>query len=667
MRSVFRHLLPLSLVCLTLSLPVVVLAGDEWRPIDPAELALKEPLVEKDADAEVLFWEARVVDEMQEQIDTAFPRTVINHYLRIKIFNERGKESQSKIDIPFENNVEIKDLAARTIKPDGSIVELAKKDIFERTIVKKGGLKLRAKSFAMPAVEPGSIIEYRYREVRNNTFSFYERLEFQREIPVQQVKYSMMPLMIPGLGFQMRTFNGRVEQNFDKKNGAVLTMRNVPAFHEEPRMPPEYEVRPYALVFYRAADDDLGESYWSSFGKRVFDDYKSSFKVKDEISQAATQAVGDATTVDQKLNRLLDYVHKIKNSDSDASGLSSEDRAKLKENKSPADTLKRGIGTNRDISLLFGALAAAQGMDVRVVRIGDRSESFFSPRITIPFFLSSYEIAVKVGDQWRVIDPSSPYVPIDMLGWQEEGEQALISDPKASSFVKTPISAPDKTLEKRIAKLKLSEDGSVEGDVRIEYSGHLGIEMKNLNDDDSPAQREQNLRDAIKEKLSTAELSDIQIENVTDPSKPFVYAYHVKVPGFAQRTGKRIFLQPAFFQHGIAPLFSASDRKYDIYFHYAWTEHDEVSFELPDGYALDNAEAPAPFGAGTISQYKVKIVVTRDSKQMVYTRNFFFGGEGQLLFPSSSYQGLKQLFDMIHTQDGHTITLKAVAAAAPGS
>src|SRR5262249_37415816 len=160
-------------------------------------------LVQKDADAEVIFWEARVVDEIQENIDSVYPRTVINHYLRIKIFNERGKDSQSKIDIPYGPDVEIKDLAARTIKPDGSIVEVQKKEIFDRTIVKQGGQKIRAKSFAMPAVEPGSIIEYRYREVRNNSFSFYERLDFQRDIPVQSVKYSMMPLIIPGLGFQM--------------------------------------------------------------------------------------------------------------------------------------------------------------------------------------------------------------------------------------------------------------------------------------------------------------------------------------------------------------------------------------------------------------------------------------------------------------------------------
>src|SRR6266446_975298 len=117
-------LLP-TLTCLLACASFAALAGgDDWRAVDPAELASKTPVVDKDADAEAIFWEARVVDEVEERIETAYPRMVINHYLRIKIFTERGKESQSKIDIPYDNDVEIKELAARTIKPDGSIVEL---------------------------------------------------------------------------------------------------------------------------------------------------------------------------------------------------------------------------------------------------------------------------------------------------------------------------------------------------------------------------------------------------------------------------------------------------------------------------------------------------------------------------------------------------------------
>jgi hypothetical protein len=186
-----------------------------------------------------------------------------------------------------------------------------------------------------------------------------------------------------------------------------------------------------------------------------------------------------------------------------------------------------------------------------------------------------------VGEEWRIYDPASTYVPYGMLRWQVEGEDALLSDPVEPAWIRTPLSPPDKSKQKRIARLRLSEDGTLEGDVVIEYYGHLGVEKKNFSDGDSPVQREETLRDSVKVRLSTAELSEIKIENVTDPIKPFTCAYHVKVPGYAQRTGKRIFLQPAFFQRGLLPLFSASERKNDIYFHYPWSEEDVVTIELP--------------------------------------------------------------------------------------
>ncbi len=148
-----------------------------------------------------------------------------------------------------------------------------------------------------------------------------------------------------------------------------------------------------------------------------------------------------------------------------------------------------------------------------------------------------------------------------------------------------------------------------------------------------------------------------------DPVKPFVYAFHIRVPGYAQRTGKRLFLQPAFFERGRGALFTSADRKNMVYFNYPWSEQDDVEFELPTGFALDNADAPAPFAAGAICKYDVALAVTKDRRQLVYRRKFFFGGGGNgLLFPATSYPQLKLLFDMLHKSDDHTITLKQGAA-----
>src|SRR5204863_2171031 len=125
------------------------------------------------------FWEVHIND--------AVAGLVLSHYIRIKVFTERGKESQGKIDIPYYERSAITDIAGRTIKPDGTIVELRKDAVFDRTIAKRGGIKIKAKSFAMPSVAPGVIIEYRYKESYPDAWANNLRLQFQRGIPVQSV------------------------------------------------------------------------------------------------------------------------------------------------------------------------------------------------------------------------------------------------------------------------------------------------------------------------------------------------------------------------------------------------------------------------------------------------------------------------------------------------
>ena len=87
----------------------------------------------------------------------------VREYVRIKIFTQEGA-NEADVEIPFnKQQVNIMDIRGRTIHPDGSIVNFEGKP-FEKTIVKASGFKYLAKTFTLPDVHPGSIIEYRYRE-----------------------------------------------------------------------------------------------------------------------------------------------------------------------------------------------------------------------------------------------------------------------------------------------------------------------------------------------------------------------------------------------------------------------------------------------------------------------------------------------------------------------
>jgi hypothetical protein len=123
------------------------------------------------------------------------------------------------------------------------------------------------------------------------------------------------------------------------------------------------------LVYYTRIDlSQIPQLFWSLWGSIISDVHKPDLKINDDVRRAAVEAVGSANDLEKKLENIFTYVRShVKNIYDDASGLTPEERAKVKANKSPADTLKRGQGTGEDIDMLFATLALAAGFDARVV------------------------------------------------------------------------------------------------------------------------------------------------------------------------------------------------------------------------------------------------------------------------------------------------------------
>ncbi len=638
----------------------------DWRPVSPAELAAKTPVVEADADAEATFWEVRIDDSSDEDLS-------LRHYVRVKIFTERGREKYSKFDIPFTKRMKIKELSARVVKPDGSFTEIKKEEIFDREIIKVGGVKVKAKSFAVPNIEPGVIVEYRYKETINDAGAQGMRLAFQRDIPIQNLSYFYKPYNSENPSYQNYNFTD-VKFVKGEKGYWLASRKNVPAFKEEPRMPPEDMVRPWMLLIgarirlvsasafgitYTIKNPGNQLGYWSAVSSEYTPLVKFMTKSSGEIKKAAAEITAGASTPDEKLKKIYEFCQtQIKNTSFDPT-LTDEDRKKLPKVDAISDVLKRKSGSAQYIDLLFGALASAAGFEPRIALSGNRSEMFFTPEMTNDNLIHPAAISVKVGEEWKFFNPGMSFLPYGMLVWYEEDTWALLVGEKAFQWVQTPISDPAKSESKRDGKFRLSEDGTLEGTVRIEYSGHPALTYRMENYDESANKLEEDLKDDIKKHFSTAEISDLKIENIMDPAKPLVHSYKIRVPSYAQKTGKRLFLQPGFFEYGSEPMFSSAGRKYDIVFRYPWSETDKVMMELPTGFDLDNADAPGELtDAQKIGSLKINIAVDRATHALIYNRKFYFGGGGNILFPSGAYTAVKGLFDAFQKSEAHTITLK---------
>lgn len=644
----------MALVILFFVMVSAVVAQDkDWRPVSAEELQMKTPKVEPDADAEAIFWNVRVDDSSAGELS-------LKHYVRIKIFTERGKDDFSKHNIYFNKGTRIKDVEARVTKPDGSVVMLKKEDVLEREIAKKNGLKVLVKSFAIPSLEIGSILEYQYKEIIEDVAANM-RLIFQREVPIETVSYYVKPYS-GDRAMLYSSFNVGNTRFVDDKDGFKrVTMTNVPAFHEEPDMLPENEVKSWMYIYYTREPPKTLNDYWSPISKALFEAGRSSMKPNDEITAAAKQAIEGAATDEEKVHKIHAYVKTQIRNITYASNVTDDEKKKAQRSKTAIDTFKLKMGSSNDIDTLFGAMVRSVGFDARVAVSGNRSEMIFNPKVTVAsLMMASSCVAVKIGSEWQFFSPAEFHVPYGMLGWVEEDQFALISDPKEPIWKKIPLSPAEASLEKRSGKFRILDDGTLEGEGRIEFTGHLAELQKEQNRKDSQDEREKSLKKLVRSNiLGTAEIDSVKMENIDDPEKPVLFTFKIRVPGYGSRTGKRLFFQPNVFERSSKPRFTASTRKYEIYFDYPFSESDDIIIELPNGFTLESPDVPAPIeDPQRIGRHQTLMTLSGDKRTLNYKRTFSFGNGGFIKFPVEAYQPLKTMFEAFNKADVHQLTLR---------
>ncbi len=640
----------------------------EWNPVSPDELAAKNPKVESDADAEALFWEMRIDDSDSTDLD-------MWHYVRVKIYTERGREKYSKFDIPYAKGTKIKNLAARVIKADGSTVEIAAADIFDREIIKAGGVKIKAKSFAVPNIEPGVIIEYKYKEAVDEDGASGMRLPLQRDLPVQRLTYLYKPYNSKEPQYQAYNISNFTFKK-DAKGFWLAERTNVPAFREEPRMPPEDSVRPWLLLTsdrfsvvsssafgltYVVKDPSNPQKYWAAFASQKGAIFNGFLKPTKAVKRAAEAAVAGATTNEEKARRLFDFVRsEVKNLYYDPS-ITAEARAKLTRIKSLDELLdKKQSALPGYIDYLFASMAISQGLDVRLTFTGNRSRMFFDPKMANEHLLHFSAIAIRTGpDKFQYLNPGDPFVPFGMMPWHDEDSWGLLINEKEFLWTNTPMAKHPENRYRRSGKFTLKDDGTLEGDVVVEFTGQPAISYRQANWDETADKLSESLKESVKVRLAGAEVSQVSVENVMDISKPLVQRYKISMPNYAQKTGKRLFVQPGFFEYGPSSVFSSSTRQYSVYFQYPWSHDDEIVIKLPAGFELDNADSPGELSdASKIGLLDISMQHDKSANTLIYKRKFYFGNHSSLIFPATSYPVLKTVFDTFHKADTHTITLK---------
>ncbi len=357
------------LAVLLLSIPFAAQASD-WRPVTPEELAIKQAKNDPNADAECLFRDVRIENNLLGSIQNQ-----TTTYLRFKVFNERGATKYADREIEYSKGEHVSDVSARTIHPDGTIIDVKRDAIFDKVIVKKGGFKVNVITFTFPSVEPGSIIEYRWSKNEGEHIGYYFPLDVQSEYPVDEVTFHVKPAVsayaaIPTMK-EMHFGCHPVQGNRDSKGFYPFTVRDVPAYRDEPYSPPGLTGKQWVLVYYADSDASNQDKFWNAVGKESYSARKEVMKTSGEMKQTAAEVTSSGKTDEEKLALLAQWCRKnIKNIHGD--DITAEEREAYKPNNTTSDTFKRKVGTAQDIDLVFVSLAQAAGYEATIALVADR-------------------------------------------------------------------------------------------------------------------------------------------------------------------------------------------------------------------------------------------------------------------------------------------------------
>lgn len=623
----------------------------EWKDISQFELQNTSPKVEPDASAEAIFWDVKI-----EQTDRSLTEET---YVRVKIFDERGAKSFSTISVEFYDYYELNNFRARVIQPDGTIQELKKQDSISLDVLKYADSKIIKKSFVIPNLRAGSVLEYKY-ELQSGFRIENWRLTLQKNIPLREISYFVKSDIARNtlkiMHFNVKDFEfGKTENGF-----SLARMKNVPALKDESNLMPQFNLIPWLLLYYDGVESVEPEKYWKGYSK-LFGNWHSEFlKSSDEIKQIAKQLTEGKTSEEEKIAAIFDFCrNEIKNFSYGIENDTQRSDKAIKENWGAKEILKNKAGYDFGINNLFASIAKEAGFDVRFIYTGDRRSFVFATNKFAHRNLLIYSgVAVKTSKGWHFCYPSARFIPKNQINWFSEGQEAILVGEKESTWVKIPISPPEYNKSEQKAFLKLMPDGSLEGTVKVTYFGFEGTDLKLTYHKLSDGEIQESLKKSLKGRFSKFELELKSINKAEWANKPFEIEYEIKISDYSQATEKRVIFQPGFFEYGKKPVFQTSTRNTPIYFEKFNFDMQEIEIEMPKDFVPEAYNYSRKVSEAGIAELEVNLEFDSEKNVLKYKRNYKFGENGRLLYQVNDYKLLRSIFDRISTIDSDVITLK---------
>ncbi|WP_448672544.1 transglutaminase domain-containing protein [Sphingobacterium multivorum] len=587
-------------------------------------------------------------------------------HVRIKILNKEAY-NYANFSIPLYKSgndrevlMDIKGASYHLVGDKVVETEMTKANIFNENASENYAVT----KAAIPQVQEGTIIEYRYRTESPFIFNL-NAWEFQEDLPKI---YSQYVTRIPEVFHYKANLKGglavsdRKVENYntglDSQVGEVLgnkttyTMENIPAFHTEDYMTSSknfrsiifFELGRYSIPMGPTKDFSLT---WENVRDKLVQDesFGGQVKRKTALKEFIELVLQDSKDDLEKAVRLYTYFQKQ---------IKWNNRHSIYA-KNIKEAIEKRTGNSADINLgLVNALRYAK-LDAIPVILSTRENGYaglYAPAISE----FNHVIAqVKIGENYYLLDATSPYemfgnIPMKCVNFQGrsiplEGE---------SDWVK---------LEANLASTysnffygELSEDGALKGKWITSRNGYGASKMRErLQGSNS----EEEFYEKIDEENNRIKINSFKVSNRESLDKPLTEEFEIEIKNFATLQNEQLLFNPYIDTKMSKNPFNLTERNYPIDFGSLVQEECYIEIKLPKGYAyptegkLKNISMALPERA---ARYIFKINNTTPDVLIIESATQL----NKPLFMPEEYFDLKEFFSRIIQAEKLDVVLKKI-------
>ena len=631
---------------------------DAWQPIPKEDLVLKDNPADPGSSAMIL----------ERQVYTDDEKRVQKEVVRIKIFTESGR-SHADVEIPYiVKSTSIEDIRGRTVRPDGAVIPFSGA-VFDKVIAKYKKFRYDAKTFTLPGVEVGSVIEYAYAVHWKDRLPDYVRnpgnyivqdgwtvptttWTVQQELFTRHAVFALRPVK----GGRLTFAKVRLPDNLPswQPDGTMrMEVTNIAAMEQEEHMPPESFLNSRVHFYYTVGY--VGD-YWRTISKAEAGRAQKFIEKTHFLEQAANNIAPPGDPPETRLRKLYGRVQQIRYISYEPSKTEVEaKRERLPENKSAEDILRHNYAYRNEINFLFTALVRSAGFDASIVQVVDRALGIFEPQVLDASQLNAMVVLVRLNGQNLYFDPASRFCPYGILPWFESNAGGVRWDKLGGDVLQVHPSANESAAIERTAELKLQPDGGLEGTLEIVFTGQEALDRRLSASNEDEAGRRKILEDEVKEWTPPGATIDlVAVTGWQESEQPLRIKCHLQAGRFAALTQQRMLFPIAVLQVNRKNPFAQLYRMEPVYFLHGYREIDKITISLPAGYRLEalpsEVSDETPFAAFQAKR-------TSDAGVVRLERQALMNG---YYFTVQSYGALREYFRKLRQSDAENVVLHKV-------